>query len=455
MRRFLIPIVMASALAAAPATAQDNKLTVWWAKGFYKSEDDALRAAVLKFEQKSGVKVELVLIDLQEIIPRATAALNAGTLPDIVYSDTLDVQVAGKWAFDNVLEDLSDIIAPIRSRFAPVTVETANLLNGQTKKKAYYAFPLKQQTLHIQYWRSMLAEAGFREGDIPGTWKEHWAFWCDQVQPAYRQATGKQAFALGFPMGTDSTDSFQAFYSWLDAYNVKLVDKDGKPTVDNAKVRTGMITALTDYVAPHKKGCSPPGALAWKDVDNNQNFHNQSIMLTPNYTISIAAKWLDNANNTALPDEQRDVARRNYDDLIATGGLPKKPDGSPMTYRAAVKVGVIFQAAKNKAKAKEFVRFLLEEENLRPYVEGALGRWFPVTVAGQKSGFWQADKHRMAVFEQFAAGTLPFEFTRNWKFTILNNENVWAKAMKRVVHDNAPVDKAVDEVIARIKQVVN
>jgi multiple sugar transport system substrate-binding protein len=37
-----------------PAFAQE-KLTVWWAKGFYKSEDDALLQAVKKFEQKTGV----------------------------------------------------------------------------------------------------------------------------------------------------------------------------------------------------------------------------------------------------------------------------------------------------------------------------------------------------------------------------------------------------------------
>ena len=36
---------------------------------------------------------------------------------------------------------------------------------------------------------------------------------------------------------------------------------------------------------------------------------------------------------------------------------------------------------------------------------------------------------------------------------VLNNENVWAKAMSRVVNDNVSVDKAVDEMIARIKQV--
>jgi len=44
---------------------------------------------------------------------------------------------------------------------------------------------------------------------------------------------------------------------------------------------------------------------------------------------------------------------------------------------------VIFKDAKNKARAKEFLAFLMEEDNLRPYVEGALGRWFPVTKAGQ------------------------------------------------------------------------
>ena len=55
--------------------------------------------------------------------------------------------------------------------------------------------------------------------------------------------------------------------------------------------------------------------------------------------------------------------------------------------------------------------------------------------------------------EQFAAGTSTFEFTKNYKFTILNNENVWAKAMNRVVSEKWTVDKAVDEMIARIKQV--
>ena len=96
---------------------------------------------------------------------------------------------------------------------------------------------------------------------------------------------------------------------------------------------------------------------------------------------------------------------------------------------------------------------MLQEENLTPYVEGSLGRWFPVTKAGTQSAFWQADPHRKAVFKQFGAGTTPFEFTKNYKFTVLNNENVWAKAMSRVVNDGWTPEKATDEMIARIKQV--
>jgi multiple sugar transport system substrate-binding protein len=175
--------------------------------------------------------------------------------------------------------------------------------------------------------------------------------------------------------------------------------------------------------------------------------------MTHNFTISIAAKWLDDANNPALTPEQRAAGRKAYDETIITASFPNKPDGTPIKYRSDVKTGLIFANAKNKAEGKEFVKFLMQEENLRPYVEGALGRWFPVTTASQQSPFWQADHHRKAVYAQFTGGTQPFDFTRNYKFTILNNENVWAKAMNRVVSEKVPVEKAVDELIARLKEI--
>src|SRR5579864_7918516 len=58
--KFALSIAAAAVglLATAPVFAQDT-ITVWWAKGFYKSEDDALLNVVKKFEEKTGIKVEL------------------------------------------------------------------------------------------------------------------------------------------------------------------------------------------------------------------------------------------------------------------------------------------------------------------------------------------------------------------------------------------------------------
>jgi len=447
---------MTTALLAGGHAAAQEKLTVWWVKGFYKAEDEALFAAIKKYEDKhKGVKIELSQYPIQDMIPKTVAALDSGNPPDVAYADVYDFQVTGKWAFDGKLEDISSVINPIRARFAPNTVETAFLYNDVAKTRAYYAFPMKQQTMHIQYWGDMLAEAGFKESDIPTGWKDYWSFWCDKVQPAYRQKTGNRTFGIGQPLGVDSSDSFFSFLTFMDAYNVSLVNDSGKLLVDDPKVRAGLIGALTDYTQPYVKGCTPPSSTSWKDPDNNVAFHNKTTILTHNATISIAAKWLDDMNNAALKPEERELAKKNYTERIRTAGFPNKPDGSKMVYRSAVKTGVVFSQAKNKTRAKEFVAFLMQEENLTPYVEGSLGRWFPVMKAAQQRPFWKADVHRTAVYNQYMAGTVNFEFTKNYKFTILNNENVWAKAANRVLNEKVPVDKAVDEMIARIKTVAN
>lgn len=445
----------AALLAATPAAAQE-KLTVWWGKGFYKAEDDALFAAIKKFEAKyPKVKIDLSLYAPQEMIPKSVAALDAGNPPDVAYGDVFDFQVTAKWAYDGKLEDVSSILDPIRAKFEPAALSTTFLYNNATQSRAYYAYPIKQQTMHIQYWKDMLAEAGFKESDIPKDWKGYWDFWCDKVQAGYRQKTGSRAFGIGQPLGVDSSDSFYSFLTFMDAYNVKLVNDSGKLLVDDPAVRQGLINAVTDYTAIYAKGCTPPSSTNWKDPENNVAFHNKTTVLTHNATISIAAKWLDDSNNATLTEAQRAAAKKNYTELIATAGFPNKPDGSKMVYRAAVKTGVIFKDAKNKAMAKNFVAFMLDEANLTPYVEGSLGRWFPVTKNAQQSAFWKGDPHRLAVYNQFMNGTTPFEFTKNYKFTVLNNENVWAKAANRVLNEKVPVDKAVDEMIARIKAVAN
>ncbi len=101
MRKTIAGIIAGCALAFAGQALAQEKLTVWWTKGFYKSEDDALFAAIKKFEAKhKNIKVDLSQYPLQDMIPKSVAALDAGNPPDVAYADVYDFQVTAKWAFE-------------------------------------------------------------------------------------------------------------------------------------------------------------------------------------------------------------------------------------------------------------------------------------------------------------------------------------------------------------------
>ncbi|AMJ63150.1 ABC transporter substrate-binding protein [Bosea sp. PAMC 26642] len=435
------------------AVAQET-VTVWFTKGFYKGEDDALLAVVDKFQKATGVKVDLSLYATEDCVTKSVGAVEAGTPPDVGFCTTYDFRTTGKWAFDGKLEDVTDVITPIKAEFQPQALATTFLMNGKTKAKSYYAFPVEQQMMHITYWKDMLEEAGFKESDIPKGWDGYWDFWCDKVQGAMR-AKGKRIYAVGHPMGIAASDTFYSFLTFANEFNAQIVDEDGKVVLDQPKNKAAMIEAVKAYANIFQRGCTPPSSVNWLDPDNNVAFHNRTTVMTHNATISIAGKHMDDMSNPALTEEQRATAKKNYEDNIRTAEFPTKPDGSKMTNLAAVKTAVIFADAKNKKRAKEFMAFLLKDENLQPFVDGSTGRWVPTTLKGIESPFWTSgkDPHRAVVYKQYKDGTIPFQFVYNYNFTTLNAENVWAKAVNRVVQDKIAPEVAVDEMIARIKQI--
>jgi multiple sugar transport system substrate-binding protein len=250
--------------------------------------------------------------------------MDAGNPPDVGFGNVFDFQATGKWAFDGKLEDITSVIDPIRNRSSRGAVDDLPATTTRRRTRAYYAFPIKQQTMHIQYWKDMLGEAGFKESDIPKDWKGYWSFWCDKVQPAYRQKTGKRGFGTGFPMGVDSSDSFYSFLTFVDAYNVTLVNDAGKLMVDDPAVRQGLINALNDYTYVYGKAARRRRPRAWKDADNNVAFHNKTTVLTHNATISIAAKWLDDMNNATLTEAQRADGEEELHRADRHGGLPEQ-----------------------------------------------------------------------------------------------------------------------------------
>jgi len=97
MRRVLASAAaLAIAFPAAPGFAQE-KLNVWWIKGFYKSRTTRCSRRS-RFEAKTGVKVELSQYAGQDIIPKSVARWIPARRPISPMPTPHDVQVAGKWA---------------------------------------------------------------------------------------------------------------------------------------------------------------------------------------------------------------------------------------------------------------------------------------------------------------------------------------------------------------------
>ena len=71
-------LLSAALMAASPAFAQE-KLTVWWVKGFYKAEDDALFAAINAALSSAQVDNDLILMGMCLQLTVAACAMNRRT----------------------------------------------------------------------------------------------------------------------------------------------------------------------------------------------------------------------------------------------------------------------------------------------------------------------------------------------------------------------------------------
>src|SRR5215475_8380543 len=111
---------------AAATTAE-----VWWNQGFVPEEDAAFRAMVADYEKASGNKIDQSLIPFAPMRQKAVSAIQSGVVPDIL--EVLDLWFAGLNVWDDKLLDVSDVVEPLKSQYAPTAVTSSYLYNNNTK----------------------------------------------------------------------------------------------------------------------------------------------------------------------------------------------------------------------------------------------------------------------------------------------------------------------------------
>lgn len=424
-----------------------NEFRIWWPQGFLPEENTLIAQLVDGWEKESGMKASLSLIPANLLDSEVVKAVETGNPPDFLYSTTADTNLFPKLAWKNELEDISDVINPIRDRYLPIALQTVNYQNGTTNQRRYYAAPIAQQTVHAFYWRNLLEEAGFKDTDIPKEWDKYWQFW-QSVQQTLRKNRGNNSvYGLGLTMSDIGTDTFLFFEEFLEAYDVNILDSKGKLLLSDPNNREKFIKALKKYTEFYNGGYVPPKATEWSDSGNNISFLESESVMTWNGTLSIPL-------TQKLPkNKYNELSRNLYFNKIVTTSLPNRPDGFELKSILGIKQFVIFQKSDHKNEAKSFMKYFLKPEILGQFIkQGLKGRMIPVMPQLLEDPFWkESDPHFIAAIDQLLKHpTRPSYEAINPAYSIVLEKNIWGSAILSIIKDKVSPEQAADKAIAQI-----
>jgi len=341
-----VATISALALATAGCSGGDSggdagggdTLTYWASNQGTSLENDkeVLQPLLDKFEEESGIKVDLEVIGWNDLQTRIQTAVTSGQAPDVVnIGNTWATSLQATGAF-LPYEDAEMEAIGGADKFVKTALDT-----GGAKGETVTSVPLYGLAYGLYYNKQMFADAGLTP---PETWE-------DMVSAAKKLTTGD---VNGITLAAGSYTE-NAHFAFINAAQngAALFDDDGQPTFTEDGVVTGIKRYLdlmqTDKVA---------------DVGNAQY---------DNGTKSVS----DFANKKAAMV----INQNNADNSIAAAGMtsdeygvvpfPAPADGEKIaSFIAGINLS-IFKNTDNKDGALEFVKFMTSEDT-----QNAVGKPF-------------------------------------------------------------------------------
>ena len=341
-----------STMAFKPEKGAKLRVLRW--SRFVQGDIDAYMVNVKKFIDKTGVEVRVDNEGWEDVRPKAAVAANTGAGPDIILSTNDDANL-----YPEKLLDVTDLCEYLGKKYGGWYGACESYLRPDGKK--WLGVPLGSAGAMMVYRESMLKAAGV------DTFPKN----TDDFLKMYKALAAKGTPG-GMALGNATGDS--GWTHWLVwAFGGSIVDKTNKVTIDSPETIKALEYAKELYPT------FIPGTLSWLDPNNNKAFLDGQISVTNNgISIYYAAK---NSTDPKVKELAADINHASF---------PIEPAGVPTESHLFFNQ-MIFKYTKYPQAAKEFLRFMMEQEQFNDWLIGAGGYIAQPLAAYEKCSIWTSD----------------------------------------------------------------
>ena len=334
------------------------KLRVLRWKRFVQGDEDAYLANVKKFSEQFKVEVRVDHEGWEDVRPKAAVAANVGSGPDIILGTNDDANL-----YPDKLVDVTDLANYLGKKYGGWFPICEQYLKPDGKK--WIGIPFGAAGNALVYRDSQVKAAGFNTfpKDTDGFLK---------LMQALKAKGTPGGFALG-----NATGDGNSWTHWLVwSHGGKLVDNNNKVVIDSPETVKALEYGRELYQT------FVPGTLSWLDPSNNKAFIDGQLSLTANgISVYYAAK---NSTDAKVKEMAADIQHSN---------MPIGPAGVPTEFNLFFNQ-MVFKYSKYPKAAKEFIRFMMEQEQYGPWMQAAIGYVAHPLKAYDSNPIWTVDpKH--------------------------------------------------------------
>ena len=350
------PFINAQTISFKPEKGAKLRVLRW--SRFVQGDIDAYMINVKRFTEKTGIEVRVDNEGWEDVRPKAAVAANTGAGPDIILSTNDDANL-----YPEKLLDVTDLAEYLGKKYGGWYPAVQQYLRPDGKK--WLGLGLGAAGSMMVYRQSHVKAAGF------DTFPKDTAGFL-----ALHKALKEKGTPGGYALGNATGDAL--WTNWLMwSHGGKLVDTNNKVVIDSPETIKALEYAKELYAT------LIPGTLSWLDPNNNKAFLDSQISCTNNgISIYYAAK---NSTDPKVKELAADIQHASFP--IGPVGVPTE---SHLFFNQ-----MIMKYTKYPQAAKEFLRFMMEQEQFEPWLAGA-GGYIAQPLAGyEKASVWTSDPKNM------------------------------------------------------------